>query len=56
MTPHHKPKNVTLTRIARLVRGDMSYIKVKTEKNIRVFAEDSFDVSARALDRIRGIA
>jgi hypothetical protein len=54
MTPHHKPKNVTLTKIGRLVRGNMSHIQYVRETVSHAGEHRSFDVAARALDRIRG--
>ena len=54
MTPHHKPKNVTLTKIARLTRGDMSHIRYVQETVPHAGEHRSFEIAAQALDRLRG--
>lgn len=59
MTPHHKPKNVTLTRIARLSKGNMRFIKYMpdTASDRTVAGQHlGFEVSVQALLRSRGMA
>ena len=56
MTPHHKPKNITLTKIARLSKGDMPDCRfVRDTDADRVVAGQhlGFEVSQAALARIR---
>jgi hypothetical protein len=56
MTPHHKPKNITLTRIARLSKGntrDFAYVlDTKADRAIKG-QHLGFEVSQAALERIR---
>lgn len=48
---HHKPRNVTLTKIARLSKGSMNFPYVRDNATTR--APDGFEVSQAALMRIR---
>lgn len=56
MKPHHKPKNVALTRISRLRNGDFRDFKYvqDTDADKAVAGQHlGFEVSQRALERIR---
>jgi len=56
--PHHKPRNVTLTKIARLARGNMTHIKYvsDTAADIAIKGQHlGFDVAGAALNRLRGV-
>jgi hypothetical protein len=53
MTPHHKPKNVSLTKIARLTKGDMSHIRYVQEQVSHAGEHRSFEIAAQALERLR---
>jgi hypothetical protein len=57
MKPHHKPKNVTLTRISRLSRGGMkdTWFVGDTKADLSIKGQHlGFEVSQAALMRIRG--
>lgn len=58
MTPHHKPRNVTLTKIARLARGKQPQCFVADTAADKAIAGQhlGFEVSIAALYRLRGIA
>lgn len=56
MTPHHKPKNITLTRIARLrvPQKGMPFVRA-TAADLSISGQhQGFEVSQAALNRIRG--
>lgn len=55
MTPHHKPKNVSLTKIHRLSKGSMNFPYVPASDGDRALAgqHQGFEVSQAALARIR---
>jgi hypothetical protein len=57
MTPHHKPKNVALTKIARLSRGSMTHLRyvADTAADLAIRGQHlGFDVAAAALERRLG--
>ena len=55
MIPHHKPKNVTLTKIARLTKGCAFLSQHMVQETVSHVGEHrSFEIAARALDRLRG--
>jgi hypothetical protein len=56
MTPHHKPRNVTLTRIARLSKGSMNFPYVLDTAADKAVAGQhlGFEVAIAALMRSRG--
>jgi hypothetical protein len=56
MTPHHKPRNVTLTRIARLSKGKQPDCFVAATAADKAIAGQhlGFEVSIAALMRSRG--
>jgi hypothetical protein len=56
MTPHHKPRNVTLTRIARLSKGMLHGCFVRDTAADKAIAGQhlGFEVSIAALIRMRG--
>jgi hypothetical protein len=55
MTPHHKPKNITLTKIARLSKGPNNFPFVRATDADRAITglHLGFEVSQAALERIR---
>jgi hypothetical protein len=56
MTPHHKPKNITLTRIARLSKGntrDFRFVADTDADRALSGQHQGFEVSQAALERIR---
>jgi hypothetical protein len=56
-TPHHKPKNVTLTKIARLSKGNMSgfaYVTDTAADKAIAGQHLGFEVATAALTRLRG--
>jgi hypothetical protein len=57
MTPHHKPRNVTLTRIARLSKGSMKdfhFVAATAADRALAGQHQGFEVSVAALIRMRG--
>jgi hypothetical protein len=56
MTPHHKPKNITLTKIARLSKGgtkDFWFVTASAADKAIAGQHLGFEVSQAALQRIR---
>jgi hypothetical protein len=56
--PHHKPRNVTLTRISRLSKGglDSKWFVADTPADKAIAGQHlGFDVSVAALLRLRGL-
>jgi hypothetical protein len=55
MTPHHKPRNVTLTKISRLNKGPNNFTFVPDTASDKAVAGEhlGFEVSQAALMRIR---
>ena len=57
MTPHHKPKNVSLTKIARLTKGCAFLSQHMVQESVSHAGEHrSFEVAAQALERLRGVS
>jgi hypothetical protein len=55
MTPHHRPKNVTLTKIARLTKNCAWMSQHMVQETVSHAGEHrSFEIAAQALDRLRG--
>jgi hypothetical protein len=57
MTPHHKPRNVTLTRIARLSKGgtkDFWFVAATAADKAVAGQHLGFEVAIAALMRSRG--
>ena len=57
MTPHHKPRNVTLTKIERLSRGamkDFMFVADTAADKAIKGQHLGFEVSVQALLRMRG--
>lgn len=55
MTPHHKPRNVTLTKISRLNKGPNNFPFVPDTASDKAVAGQhlGFEISQAALMRIR---
>ena len=56
--PHHKPKNITLTKIARLSKGtmkDFAFVADSAADRAVKGQHLGFDVSVAALLRLRGL-
>jgi hypothetical protein len=56
MTPHHKPKNITLTKIARLSKGGMKdtwFVQATPADRAIAGQHLGFEISQAALMRIR---
>ena len=57
MTPHHKPKNVSLTSIRRLTkaygRNKPPFVPNSAADRALLGQHEGFEVSQRALERIR---
>jgi hypothetical protein len=57
MTPHHKPRNVPLTRIARLSKGtmkDFHFVAASAADKAIAGQHLGFEVAIAALMRLRG--